>query len=236
MHEFHPTGMYLRDTWIQSIFDPPDADTYRRLIPEPFTMPDRPRVWAYFARFSEVGPWPLTPYREAALQIAVRLGSTVGWHTVMMPLTSRAGMWGGRLLGGFPKELAAVSLARTADDVVGVARKDGAVLLQMRLTHAMPAEPGSVELASAYRGVPIFNFVPPKRGSKIVATTFDVVDTPLVTGERGVVEFEADGSVPWASLLPDHSPGACFERTGTVILRFGRVASHVLAEREPVLA
>lgn len=224
MRAFHPTGGYLEDTRIEAVFEPADVEKYRALLSAPFAMPDHPMVWAYVMSFDKVA-WPLTPYGEATVMLAVRLGKTAGWHAVTMPVTSRLARWGGRSLGGFPKELAEVQLAREDGDVTGIARQGDTTLLQMRLTDTTPAQSGSLELPGLSDGVPAFQLVPPGRGSKVVATTVDVVEEPFIEGVRGVVQLVADPRMPWAPLLPREAPGSSYVRKGLFILRFGRFAA-----------
>lgn len=232
MRGFHPTGGYLQDTRIEAVFEPADVEKYRALVSAPFAMPERPMVWAYVMSFDRVA-WPLTPYCEATIMLAVRLGKTAGWHAVTMPVTSRLARWGGRLLGGFPKELADVQLIREGGDLTGIARQGDTTLLQMRLTDTTPAPSGALEPPGLSDGVPAFQLLPPGRGSKLLATTVDVVEAPVIEGVRGVVHVVADPRMPWAPLLPREAPGSSYVRKGLSLLRFGRFAARNTLSRTP---
>jgi hypothetical protein len=229
-HGFHPTGLFLAEHLVFGAFPPADTDAYVDVVPPPFEPSEAPMVYVYVVSFDEVSPWPLTPYSEASVFVAVRHGEMEGWFPLTMPVTGRVAMMGGRRRG-FPKEMAEVALVETDEGWSGSARQDGKLHLRLDLSALRDAGDGFADPRSMYRGAPIFNRVPPMRGNKVVATTIDFLEEPTTTRRLGQMAIDADSDLAWARLLPSHAEG-CFEQTrGAKVLRHGRVAARFVPHR-----
>jgi len=221
---FQPTGMYLADSGVFGVFEPADRDAYGDLIPPPFSPPPSAKVYVYVVSFEEVSPWPLKPYREASVWISVRHGRMEGWYPLTMPVTDRVALQGGRRRG-FPKEMAAVSLAESGQGWVGSAIQDKQLLLRVEVSRAREVGDEFEDPGTPYSGVPIFNLVPPLTGSKVVMTTVETLVPPVATRYMGEVSTTADPGYPWTPLLQSGSVGYFEKSRGARVLRHGRVAA-----------
>jgi hypothetical protein len=223
-HGFQPTGLFLAGHTVFGVFEPADHGAYLDAVRLNFEPSPSPRVYVYVASFDEVSPWPLTPYLEASVLISVRHGTMEGWFPLMMPVTSRVAMMGGRRRG-FPKEMADISLAETDRGWAGSARQDGRLLLSIDFSASGETGDEFDDPRSIYFGAPIFNLVPPLRGPKVVATTIESLEASTVTRLAGEVTVEADPGLGWAPLLQPSVSGY-FERSRSAnVLRHGRVAA-----------
>ncbi|MGB5168824.1 MAG: acetoacetate decarboxylase family protein [Acidimicrobiia bacterium] len=220
----HPTGMFLADHFVFGVFEPADRDTYVDLIPPPFSPSPSPQVYVYVVSFDEVSPWPLTPYREASVLISVQHGRMEGWYPLMMPVTGRVALLGGRRRG-FPKEMAAVSLSEDGQGWVGSAVQDNRLLLRVEVNRAREIGDDFDDPGTPYSGVPILNLVPPLVGPKVVMTTVETLVPPAVTRYAGVMTTGADPGYPWSPLLQSGSVGYFEKSSGARVLRHGRVAA-----------
>jgi hypothetical protein len=223
-HGFHPTGLFLASHLVFGVFPPASTEAYLEAV-RPFSPSEKPRVFVYVVSFDEVSPWPLTPYLEASVFVSVRHGTAEGWYPLMMPVTGRVAMIGGRRRG-FPKKIADVSLSERVDEWLGAATRNGRTLLRVRV--AAESEIGNEfrDPRTHYFGAPVFNLVPPQRGPKVVATTIETLEEPAATRYGGEMRVEADDSFPWNALLPSEPITGYCERThGAWVLRHGRVAA-----------
>lgn len=221
---FHPTGMFLASHSVFSVFPPATERAYHDVIRPPFGPSRSPRILVYVTSFDEVSPWPLTPYREASVFVSVRHGTMEGWYPLMMPVTGRVAMLGGRRRG-FPKEMATVSLDETARGWAGSARRDGRLLLGLEVTGVRPIGDEFEDRRSHYFGAPVFTLTPPLRGPRVVATTVETLEERTASRLAGLMQVAADPGSPWCPLLRPIVPGY-FERSrGATVLRHGRVAA-----------
>ena len=226
MQRFSMDLRFLAGRTIHLTCDPVDEKAYRRLLPDCFGMPDHPRVLVSVTSFGEVEPRPYTPYCEAAVLVAARLGLMEGWHCLAMPVTSRVALWAGRLVG-FPKELAEVTLTEEGGTFSGVARS-AVPLLELRLTDPQPTEECLLDIPTYHRGVPFLQLQRWTRGVWVTATSLDMLAPYSAVGQTGSVRISAGPTQPWADLLPDEAPGQHAVWRTEAVLRHGRVAGHVI--------
>lgn len=231
-HGFHPTGLFLAGHSVFGVFEPADHEAYLDSVRPDFEPSQSPRVCVYVASFDEVSPWPLRPYLEASVFVSVRHGTMEGWFPLMMPVTSRVAMMGGRRRG-FPKEMADISLTETNLGWVSSTRQGSRLLLSVDFSASGEVGDEFDDPRSFYFGAPIFNLVPPLRGPKVVATTIESLEESKATRLAGEIKAEADPDVAWAPLLQASASGY-FERIrGANVLRHGRVAAQ-FASRQSV--
>ena len=222
-HGFHPTGLFLAGHAVFGAFEPSDHDAYLDAVRPHFEPSPSPIVYVYVASFDEVSPWPLSPYLEASIFVSVRHGAMEGWFPLMMPVTSKVAMFGGRRRG-FPKESAEITLGETDRGWLGSARRDGRLLLSVEVSAPSDVGDDFDDPRSHYYGAPIFNLVPPLRGPKVVATTVESIGESSASRSTGEMKTEADPGLRWAPLLRPSATG-WFERSrGAKVLRHGRVA------------
>jgi len=136
--------VFLERESITAFFEITNIDGYKELIPNIFSMPERPLCRVEVINFYKMESAP--PYREAALTILVKFKNPKSglempaWHFLGLTVTSGEALWG--RLGGFPKVLRKVTLERDADKYVGISySRDGntpALKLTLEVTKGEP--------------------------------------------------------------------------------------------------
>lgn len=118
-HEFDTVFIYYKTT---------DIETYQKLLPPQFSMPDEPMVMAFVADYYHMDARTM-PYLEAAVFLLVDYEGQPAWHCVTMPVTSDEARWGGIHYLGYPKILGDVGFDRSPDRFKGVLKlKDKTVM------------------------------------------------------------------------------------------------------------
>lgn len=95
-------GMFRAYHGISTCVAPTDLELYRSLLPEAFSMPQRPKVMLFVIGYTKVVPWPMTRYLETLVFLVSSYGGEGGWYVITMPVTKQLPMQGGRAMG-FPK-------------------------------------------------------------------------------------------------------------------------------------
>jgi hypothetical protein len=120
--------IYLEKESIVAFFEVTDIDGYKKLIPNVFSMPERPVCRVEVINFSKMESAP--PYLEAAVAILIKFkrpqsGEEIpAWHFLAITVTSGEALWG--RLGGFPKVLRKVTLESHDNQYVGISyARDG---------------------------------------------------------------------------------------------------------------
>lgn len=120
--------IFLEQESVSAFFEVTDTEEYRRMIPVPFSMPERPVCLVKFNNFYKMESAP--PYFEAVLGILVKLNKPEtgqelhGWYLLALTVTSEEALWG--RLGGYPKVLRKVTLEHQDNRFVGISyRRDG---------------------------------------------------------------------------------------------------------------
>ena len=213
-------GMFRRFAGITTHLAPRDPALYRRLLPEPFAMPERPVVTIFVADYVEVFPWPMTRYQEWAVLLNSVWKGEVGGYVVTMPVTKWVPMWGGRYLG-FPKYVAQeIVLDRSGGGWQAVGRHRGALQLSLEFTPGLTRQLESweavlIENESFFKG-DAHLLVPPGRGPRAQKVRLDHVVPPAWAPEPGMVRVRAGRGEVWADLVGDGavSPGTFNQFTG----------------------
>jgi hypothetical protein len=120
--------IYLEKESIIAFFEVADIDGYKKLIPNIFSMPDRPVCRVEVVNFYKMESAP--PYLEATVAILVKFkrpqtGEEIpAWHFLALTVTSEEALWG--RIGGFPKVLRKVTLESQSNQYVGISyARDG---------------------------------------------------------------------------------------------------------------
>jgi hypothetical protein len=120
--------IFLEKETIVAFFEVTDIDGYKKLIPNVFSMPERPVCRVEVINFNKMESAP--PYLEAAVAILIKFkkpksGEEIhAWHFLAITVTSEEALWG--RLGGFPKVLRKVTLESHANKYVGISyARDG---------------------------------------------------------------------------------------------------------------
>lgn len=201
-HEFH--GIY-------TMVEPADLDLYRELLPAPLEMPDKPVVSLFVVDYTEVHPWPMTPYLEGAVFLRAKYKGQEGWHCKTMPVNKWVPNKGGRALG-FPKYVTkTVSLEPDGDRWKGEVKDKGRLKLLLEFTPGLTCELIPQEAAILEAGPekaladPVFLFVPPDEGTHFQKVEMVNVVQPLWSASPGMVRITIGPDEPWAGLV---APGA----------------------------
>ncbi len=102
---------YLENDGITIYYETKAREAYKKLIPEPFSMPKTCVVHAFMIDFYKIDHG-LNPYKENAINILVEYKGQQYWHCVYMPVTDRHSMQAGIQRLGLPKTLGEIELER----------------------------------------------------------------------------------------------------------------------------
>jgi hypothetical protein len=127
-----PSWVHLETDGIFVYYKPQEVETYRRLLPTTFEMPETPLVHVYVDDFYKMTAGS-DPYREAAVFLLGKYNGEDIWWCVTMPVTSEAARMLGANLGGWPKTMADISLRRNDPDFSATMKVDGRQVLDLRL-------------------------------------------------------------------------------------------------------
>ena len=197
-HEFH--GIY-------TMVEPTNLELYRALLPAPLEMPDQPVVSMFVVDYTDVYPWPMTPYKEGALFLRAKYKGEEGWHCKTMPVTK----WVPNKLGrdmGFPKYVTkTISLAQEGSGWKGEVKYKGRLKLALEfssgLTRALNPKEEMVMKAGLEKALagPNFLFVPPDKGPALQKVNMAHVFPPSWTTAEGMVRITIGPEEPWAGLI-----------------------------------
>jgi hypothetical protein len=197
-HEFH--GIY-------TMVEPADLELYRTLLPPPLEMPDKPLVSLFVVDYTEVHPWPMTPYLEGALFLRCKYRGQEGWHCKTMPVTRWIPNREGRALG-FPKYITKdVTLNPDSDNWKGEVKDKGKLKLSLEFSPGVTRElvPREAAILEAGPGKeladPVFLFVPPDKGSHFQKVEMVNVVKPVWSASPGMVRITIGPDEPWAGLV-----------------------------------
>ena len=138
-----------QDTYgIFAMIEPASVKLYRELLPDRFGVPDQPMVGIYLVHFIDTEPWPITlteflyPYHEATILLRCEYEGEIGWHSVVMPVTTEAALIGGLRLG-FPKYVAdEITLEPTDEGWHGAVRHMNETRMSMSYRKSLPVDLG----------------------------------------------------------------------------------------------
>lgn len=205
-------GAFYEFQGINIVVEPKNVDLYRSMLPKPLQMPERPMVVMFFVDYTSVGPWPFTPYLEAALALRCKYGNMEGWHVKTMPVTRQVANTGGRMMG-FPKYIAdEITLRQEGAAWKGEVRhRDKSVMsLQFRKGFARalaPWEKKLIESGAFHFDEPIFQLVPPDKGPRLQRVMFEKIKPEQWKSETGTCRMVVDKDEPWAGLVPAGTEG-----------------------------
>jgi hypothetical protein len=201
------TGVFHKFHGIYTMVEPVDLELYRKLLPPPLEMPDKPVVSLFVVDYTEVHPWPMTPYLEGAVFLRCKYKGQEGWHCKTMPVTRWVPNQGGRALG-FPKYVTkTVSLDPDGDKWKGEVKDKGRLKLLLEFSPGLTREliPQEAAILEAGPGKaladPAFLFVPPDNGSLFQKVEMVNVVQPVWTASPGMVKIDIGPDEPWAGLV-----------------------------------
>lgn len=206
---------------INAYFLPDDLELYEQLLPEQFGMPEHPLVQVIMLDQVDVGPWPLTPYKEGSVNLRVRYGDEEGWYITLLPVSKWVAMYAGRTMG-YNKYLA---------DEVTFEEKDGGWISEVYHKDALrlsaeftpgewPSPPVWLEQGWDLGG-PVFNLMPPGQGPEVIRVESSNSAPEEVEAVEGTVKVMIGRGEPWYGLIADgaESPGQFLHVTGSRSLK-----------------
>ena len=199
-------GMFRAYHGINTFVAPADLELYRSLLPEAFSMPEKPQVLLFVVNYTKVVPWPMTPYLEASVVLVSSHAGQEGWHVLTMPVSEQVPMEGGRAMG-FPKYVAdEIRLDEVGEGWQGEERHEGASRLRLEFTPGLTRElePWEKEMwddPAFFRGE-CHLLLPPGEGPDKMRITFDHRVPPRWAPTMGMVEVTVNSEMPWAGLVP----------------------------------
>ncbi len=222
---FEPSGGMFREfEGLTCHFEPKDLALYRKLLPEPFAMPDQPVVTIFAADHIRVVPWPMTRYQEWSVLLKSKWKGEEAWYSYTMPVTRWVPMVGGRYLG-YPKYVIdEVALVKSGEIRLATAKNKGAVQLALEFCPGItrplaPYEKELMENESFFKGNS-HQLVPPGRGPRAQKIVLCHLIQPMWTPVPGMIQVRVDQSELWAGLIPDEAvfPGTYNHFTGGINL------------------
>lgn len=209
---YQAKGMFREYHGIYTMAEPTDLALYRALLPKEFSMPEKPMVAIFVVDYTEVAPWPLTPYKEAGIFLKSKYANEEGWYVKDMPVNKWISMQGGRHLG-FPKYVAdEIILQKTTHGWHGKVKHQKKNLLDLEF---VPGETGNLTestketmLETFFMNGAIHMLVPPGEGPTIQKITAEQAVTPQwTTPVLGMVKITIDQGEAWAGLFPSQAYG-----------------------------
>jgi hypothetical protein len=208
---FAPRGGKFREfEGLMTHFEPKDVTLYRNLLPEAFSMPNRPLVTIYVADNLRLIPWPMTHYQEWAVLLKSDWNGEEGWYPVTMPVTRWLAMSAGRYLG-FPKYIAdEITLVRNNETRVAYARYKNRTQLTLEFHPGLTRQltPWEKELAgdeSFFKENIFHTLVPPGRGPRAQKIIIRHIISPKWSPQDGMLQVQVDPGESWKGLVPDIS-------------------------------
>jgi hypothetical protein len=204
---YQEKGMFREYQGIYAMAEPTDIALYRALLPQEFSMPEQPMVAIFIVDYTEVAPWPLTPYKEAGIFLKSRYANEEGWYVKDMPVTKWISMQGGRHLG-FPKYVAdEIILQETASGWHGQVNHQKKNLLSLEFlageTGNLTESTKKIMLDTFFMTGAIHMLVPPGQGPTIQKITAEHAVSPQwATPVLGMVKVTIDPAEAWAGLFP----------------------------------
>lgn len=93
-------------------YETKEKETYRKLLPEEFDMPDRLLVYTFISDFYKM-KGQTQPYKEASIFLLGKYNGEDIWHCIYMPVTSEESMRMGVIRLGLPKTIGKIEFSRS---------------------------------------------------------------------------------------------------------------------------
>lgn len=103
---------YYENDGIFIYYETDEIDSYRELLPDSFTMPETPIVFAFISDFYKMDA-NTKPYKEASIFILGKYEGNEFWHCIFMPVTSQESRIAGIRRLGLPKTMGDIDFNRS---------------------------------------------------------------------------------------------------------------------------
>jgi hypothetical protein len=152
----HVEHIFLEQESIVAFFEVTNIDEYKKLIPNIFSMPEKPLCRVSVINFYKMESAP--PYLEATVQILVKFKRPLSgeeipaWYFLGLSVTTGEALWG--RITGFPKVLRRVTFENYANKHIGTSyARDGKtptvrLVLELKKTELTPDEKNFLDFVS----------------------------------------------------------------------------------------
>lgn len=178
--------------------EPADLGLYRALLPENFSMPERPILSLVNLDYNQ--PNPIVRYKEGMVMLnAVAADGKQTWYVHSMPVED----WLMLVMGhdwGFRKDIFDMTVTREGTTVM---RKNGDLYMSLELTgDAWPGDADAIMPEGGTGGTNNMSVVYP-RDPKMVLQFSSGGEARALDQDRRMVKIAVGGDVDWAGLVPD---------------------------------
>lgn len=105
-------------------YETQDRETYRKILPDVFEIPDQPTVYSFVSDFYKMDS-RTEPYKEASIFLLASYNGREVWHCVFMPVTSEESRRLGARRLGLPKTIGDIKFSRNSPSFNGTAKVEG---------------------------------------------------------------------------------------------------------------
>ena len=201
------SGMFRKFAGITLIGHPADEKKYRELLPTGLDLPNEPAISLFIVDYTDVHPWPMSPYGEGGMFLRCHYKGQDYWHTLSMPVTRKVPLWGGRYMG-YPKYLADTIFVKEGDTHwEAIIQNKGKTILGFRFREGVVRDVSSLELGlisqnSFFWGGDSLNLYPSGRGpTKKIVKLRHMVE-PKWEPQYGMIDVDPE-SIDGISALID---------------------------------
>ncbi len=189
---------------------------YKSLLPAPLELPSKPQIMFYMKRFSNVFPWPMRSFLEAAVCIRTQHPKTQeGWFVLTMAVSSavayRTGLW-----LGYPKYIPdSMTLESSGNNWIGK------IMHQEKSPFTLQFSPADIDVwwKDVYRKDSAYFLLNKKSQiNQMQGFIQEVKNDELKTGK---VTISVDSTEKWADLVPktnNPTPGILNRFSGKMFL------------------
>lgn len=152
--ELEATSVGAWSTTLTAIYET-DPDLIAAVLPPPLEPPDEPLARVTIASVDIQRPG-VPIFGAATFAVGARHEGTVGDYALVMPMTTEQSVIGGRETFGEPKKIAAVTLERDGDRVLGQVSRLGTTFLEIAgsVTDTLPNPPDGRRTSFYFKFLP----------------------------------------------------------------------------------
>lgn len=187
---------------IIATLEPADLKAYREILPPQFDMPEHPLVQIAMIDQTDVGPWPLTPYKEVATSLRCSYQGEEGWYISDLPVSTWVAKYAGRTMG-YPKYVAdEVTFEQAGNVWKSEVVHNGISKIKVEFTPGEWKEQPAWKKNKWEMGGPVLNLMPPGEGPEVVRVGSSGEASPSTTQEKGMLTITIGPDEPFAALVP----------------------------------
>lgn len=189
---------------IYVITDLINNDLYAKLLPEPFSMPETPKVMVVITNYTDVANYMgMSPYQEGYVSLLCKYNGELGWHAITMPVTKWVPMKAGRAMG-FPKYIAdEITLNFSGNQWHGKVHHDGTDKLSLSFTENTSSKSSIPPQTENWLRMPVLQLLPSNEGFVVNRINTEQKIESSISEDAGFVFIKIDPKSPWAGLVSE---------------------------------